>query len=299
MYNFPVFFVGRDLEKDIKNYLENVSKKAGFYLSNSAENSDIIISSESIPDGISINEKNISLYSEGNEIFLLPFSYENVDLVIIKAVSVFNKKNPLDEFSLKMKHRYKLSKFLQGLVVTMEVEDKITNMSHSQRVAFYSAKWAEHLGKSQDEIEKIKELAMLHDIGRIGLEQLMLFTPTRINEFESWELEHTITGSVFLSSLDELWFAVPVIRNHHENWDGSGYPDGLSGDEIPYYARFIGIVDWFDISTHTASSEFEGIMSVEEALVYIEKNSGSVFDPNLSESFLEFIKYYLMNNNFI
>jgi len=193
----------------------------------------------------------------------------------------------------------KISKFLQALVVTMEVEDKETKMSHSQRVAFYSEKFAEYLDWDQSKVEKVKELAMLHDIGRIGIEQLMLFTPTRINDFETWDLEHTVTGSIFLSSLDELWWAVPVIRSHHENWNGSGYPDGLSGEDIPYLARFIGIVDWFDIATHTASSEFEGMMTVDDAINYIDKKSGIIFDPVLSRDFLIFIKDFLKNNKFI
>lgn len=226
--------------------------------------------------------------------------FENIiEVAIIHAISIYKNCRPFDFLDFTEKTTKKISKFLQALVVTMEVEDKETKMSHSQRVAFYSEKFAEYLDWDQSKVEKVKELAMLHDIGRIGIEQLMLFTPTRINDFETWDLEHTVTGSIFLSSLDELWWAVPVIRSHHENWNGSGYPDGLSGEDIPYLARFIGIVDWFDIATHTASSEFEGMMTVDDAINYIDKKSGIIFDPVLSRDFLIFIKDFLKNNKFI
>ncbi|BBE31110.1 hypothetical protein OSSY52_12510 [Tepiditoga spiralis] len=305
MYNFPKIFIFKDtIQINLLKHIENISVKTAINITENKEDADVFLGKKpEIKNSVYmlINDNSVSLFIEDNEIqiFNSKNMYENIDLALIKGISISKNKNPLDLFDLKLKHKYKISKFLQGLVVTMEVEDTKTNMSHSQRVAYYCEKFAQFLNKTSEEIENIKELAMLHDIGRIGIEQLMLFTPTRINQFETWELEHTITGSIFLSSLDELWFAVPVVRGHHENWDGSGYPDGLKGEEIPYYARFIGIVDWFDIATHTATSEYEGILTPEEAIEYIEEKSGEIFDPELSKSFLKFIKDYLSKNVFI
>jgi HD-GYP domain-containing protein (c-di-GMP phosphodiesterase class II) len=299
----PIFFLDK-LNGENVLIIKNTFEKKNFKTTKDIEKANIIITydDKKIYDNktsifigenkASIRDKNTNLQIEGE--------FENIiDTVLIHAISINRKCRPFDFLGFTKKTTKKISKFLQALVVTMEVEDKDTKMSHSQRVAYYSEEFAKYLSWDKKNVEKIKELAMLHDIGRIGIEQLMLFTPTRINDFETWDLEHTVTGSIFLSSLDELWWAVPVIRSHHENWNGSGYPDSLSGEEIPYLARFIGIVDWFDIATHTASSEFEGMMTVDDAINYIDKKSGIVFDPVLSKEFLVFIKNHLKNNKFI
>lgn len=299
----PIFYLDK-LPSEYVFIIKNIFEKKNFKMSKEIDKSNIVITenvSKNFEDKIkikildseiSIEHKNCSLKVEGD--------IENIiDVAIIHSLSLLNNCRPFDFLDFTEKATKKISKFLQALVVTMEVEDKETKMSHSQRVAFYSEKFAQFMKWNKKDVEKIKELAMLHDIGRIGIEQLMLFTPTRINDFETWDLEHTVTGSIFLSSLDELWFAVPVIRSHHENWNGSGYPDNLSGEDIPYLARFIGIVDWFDIATHTASSEFEGMMTVDDAIGYIERKSGIIFDPVLSREFLDFINDYLKNNKFI
>ena len=305
MYNFPKIFIFKDnIPASLLKHIENISVKTAINITENPQEADVLLGGKSENKDVVymlIDDNKVSLFFKDNQLHVFDSKnmYENIDLALIKGISISKNKNPLDLFDLKLKHKYKISKFLQGLVVTMEVEDNKTNMSHSQRVAYYSERFAEFLNKTKEEIETIRELAMLHDIGRIGIEQLMLFTPTRINQFETWELEHTITGSIFLSSLDELWFAVPVVRSHHENWDGSGYPDGLKGEEIPYYARFIGIVDWFDISTHTATSEYEGILTPKEAIEYIEEKSGEIFDPELASKFLTFIKEYLSKNPFL
>jgi HD-GYP domain-containing protein (c-di-GMP phosphodiesterase class II) len=298
-------FIDKDLSPEIKNFLEGSFIKSGMFISTSVSQADISISRHNPQLGkysLVIRESKIEFYdTAGNVFYTLDVTDEmtDIELAIIKTISIINGRKPFDLYASKARYVNKLSKFLQGLVVTLEVEDERTNMSHSQRVALYSVEFSRYLGLDEDEQHKIKELCMLHDIGRIGLEQLMLFSPTRISEFESWDLEHTITGSIFLSSLDELWFAVPVVRSHHENWNGSGYPDGLKENEIPFYARLVGIIDWFDIATHTASSEFDGIMSVEDAIISIDKNSGKLFDPVLGPKFVLFMKQYLQTNTFL
>jgi HD-GYP domain-containing protein (c-di-GMP phosphodiesterase class II) len=299
----PIFFLDKISGEKVL-IIKNTFEKKNFKTTKNVEKADIVITYNEN----SFYENKTSIIIGDNKLFIKDKStnlqiegeFENIlDTVLIHAIATNIKCRPFDFLDFTEKTTNKISKFLQALVVTMEVEDKETKMSHSQRVAYYSEEFAKYLNWDKKNIKKVKELAMLHDIGRIGIEQLMLFTPTRINDFETWDLEHTVTGSIFLSSLDELWWAVPVIRSHHENWNGSGYPDGLSGEEIPYLARFIGIVDWFDIATHTASSEFEGMMTVDEAINYIDKKSGIVFDPVLSKDFLEFIKNHLKNNKFI
>jgi HD-GYP domain-containing protein (c-di-GMP phosphodiesterase class II) len=305
MKEIPAIFLNCLNNKSLSLFVDNEISKMRLKKTSDVNEANIVITDNDLIENminIFVSETH-SIVSDnsGNVVMDLKKGKDKafIELALINAVSVYFNKSSLELFDLKIRQKNKISKFLQALVVTMEVEDAKTKMSHSQRVSYYSGLFAKFLNKSNDEIEKICELSMLHDIGRIGIEQLMLFTPTRINDFETWDLEHTITGSVFLSSLDELWFAVPTIRSHHEHWDGTGYPDSLFGEEIPYYARFIGLIDWFDLATHTASSEFEGIMSCDDALNYIKENSGSIFDPLLGLQFFDFMKEYLKNNKFI
>ncbi|PLV59439.1 HD-GYP domain-containing protein [Thermotoga sp. KOL6] len=183
--------------------------------------------------------------------------------------------------------RRMVSGLLQAMVVLMEIEDE-NGWSHSQRVAKLAERVGKELSLSEERISRLKEYAMLHDVGKIGIEQLMLYTPTRLRIFENYPQDHTIMGSIFLASLEVLWDAVPIVRHHHENWDGSGYPDGLKGEEIPLEARIISVCDYYDVLTNFVSSEWEGRTKThEEAIELIKKESGKRFDPKVVEAFLK------------
>ncbi|AEH52006.1 HD-GYP domain-containing protein [Pseudothermotoga thermarum] len=179
------------------------------------------------------------------------------------------------------------SGILQALVVLLEVEDK-EGFSHSQRVAKLAKKMGERLNLSEKDLALLVEGAMLHDVGKIGIEQLMMFSPARIREIESTSRDHTIVGSIYLASIELLWDLVPIVRSHHERWDGTGYPDGLKGEEIPFFARIIAICDYYDELTNFVSSEWgPDPKTKEEALQMIQKQSGKMFDPKLVEVFVE------------
>ena len=183
-----------------------------------------------------------------------------------------------------------VSGILQGMITLMEVEDK-DGYSHSQRVAQLAVKFGKHLGFSDDDLERLKEHAMLHDVGKIGIEQLMLYSPTRIRIFENLSQDHTILGSIYLSTIELLWDVIPTVRYHHERWDGKGYPDGLKGEEIPYFARIVAICNLYDNLTHFISSEWESnIKTPEEALEIIEKEAGKSLDPKLTKAFVEMMR---------
>ncbi len=183
-----------------------------------------------------------------------------------------------------------VSGILQGMITLMEVEDE-DGYSHSQRVASLAVRFGKYLGLSDEDLEKLKEHAMLHDVGKIGIEQLMLYSPTRIRLFENLPQDHTILGSIYLSTIEFLWDVIPTVRHHHERWDGKGYPDGLKGMEIPYFARIISICNFYDNLTHFVTSEWEGgPKSPEEALEIIESEAGKMFDPDLAKKFVEMMR---------
>lgn len=183
-----------------------------------------------------------------------------------------------------------VSGILQGMITLMEVEDK-DGYSHSQRVAQLAVKFGKYLGFSDEDLERLKEHAMLHDVGKIGIEQLMLYSPTRIRIFENLSQDHTILGSIYLSTIELLWDVIPTVRYHHERWDGKGYPDGLKGEEIPYFARIVAICNLYDNLTHFISSEWESnIKTPQEALEIIENEAGKSLDPKLAKAFVEMMR---------
>ncbi|KLO23897.1 MULTISPECIES: HD-GYP domain-containing protein [unclassified Marinitoga] len=266
------------------------------------DNAEIIISNkkEKIEKPyILLDNEQLSLIENGKIISIFDFSIENFQILLLKLLSKIFKEEPFNLLYLLEEKRREIGEFIKNLIVLFEVEDKKSSMSHTQRVAFYSKKFAEYLGKTKEDINLIYDLAMLHDVGRIGIEQLMLFSKTRVFDLEEWDLEHTVAGSVFLANRRELWYAMDVVRSHHEHWDGTGYPDHLKGEEIPYFARFIGVIDWFDWATHTATSEHFGILSPDEAIDYIIFNLGKKFDPILGKDFANFLKDFLSKEKFI
>lgn len=183
-----------------------------------------------------------------------------------------------------------VSGILQAMVVLMEVEDK-AGFSHSQRVTKLAEKVGLKLGFSEKELGLLIEASMLHDVGKIGIEQLMMYTPTRIRFLEGMPRDHTAMGSIYLSTIEFLWDLVPAVRSHHERWDGRGYPDGLKGEEIPLFARIIAICDYYDELTHFVTSEWGiGPKKKDEALKMIQDQSGKMFDPRLVEIFVQIVE---------
>ena len=195
------------------------------------------------------------------------------------------------EFFIERRFARKLvSSLLQSMVVMMEVEDE-NGKSHSQRVTDLSIELGKELGYDDEKLELLREGAMLHDVGKIGIEQLMLYTPTRMRIFENMPQDHTIVGTIFLASLRLMDDIIPIVRSHHEKWDGTGYPDGLRGEEIPEMARIVAVCDWFDNAVNFVSSELASdTLSVEEALKFIENERGKSFDPRIAGVFCWMIR---------
>lgn len=232
----------------------------------------------------------VELYDSGKLIAQFvnePSVYDSIWVFVKSFVDKEDAKSALTSYKFARKV---ISGILQAMVVLMEVEDK-HGFSHSQRVARLCVRMGERLGLNSKEMSLLKECAMLHDVGKIGIEQLMMYTPTRIRIFENMPQDHAVMGAIYLSSIEYLWDVVPAVRSHHERWDGKGYPDGLKGEEIPLFARIIGICDYFDELTHFVTSEWgTGPKTEPEALAMIEAQSGKMFDPKLVEIFVQLKK---------
>ena len=192
-----------------------------------------------------------------------------------QKIEVEKSKQQTERISLQM---------MQTLATTIEAKDEYTR-GHSYRVAEYAALIAKELGWSQDEIINLKHAAHLHDIGKIGIPDSVLNKPTQLTEDEDNLLKkHTIIGAEILKDVTLIPHVAEVTRNHHEHYDGSGYPDGLAGTEIPIYARIIAVADCYDAMN--SRRIYRNALSQDEIYEEILKNKGTQFDPEIADIFL-------------
>lgn len=237
-----------------------------------------------------LEEKGIFGYVDGKKQFMIEDKINNKNLFLAVNWFLEHNKNSNFDFCSPYSMRRRIIAVLEPFIVLMEVEDE-KGYSHSQRVAALFINFAKTLGMKEAEKKLFIHYAMLHDVGRIGVEQLMLYSPTRLRTFEETGQDHTITGSVYISTLEILNDFVPFVRNHHERYDGKGFPDNLKGEEIPYWVRVLTIVNWYDNALNTVDSEFStGVMKPHEALEVINNDNGKLFDPELAVKFVEFME---------
>jgi putative nucleotidyltransferase with HDIG domain len=173
---------------------------------------------------------------------------------------------------------------IEALAVAINAKDEVTH-EHVLRVQIYSAGVARILGCSDLEIEALKAGALLHDIGKIAVPDYILNKPGKLTaaEFEKMKL-HTIAGAQILSRVEFPYPIVPVVRHHHERWDGKGYPDGMAGEEIPLTARILSVVDCFDAVRE--DRQYRKGLSREDAINLIMQGSGTQYDPRVVGTFI-------------
>ncbi|MGI6551476.1 MAG: HD-GYP domain-containing protein [Syntrophomonadales bacterium] len=147
----------------------------------------------------------------------------------------------------------------------------------------------------QDQINLLSYAAFLHDIGKIEIDREVLNKADSLSQEEWGELmQNPQWGSDIVKAVSQLQSIVPIIRHHHENYDGTGYPDGLAGDDIPLLARIIRVVDSYDAMI--SHLPYKKARSILEAIEELRSNAGTRFDPDLVEHFLEIIKVQLKSN---
>ena len=176
---------------------------------------------------------------------------------------------------------------LQRLARAAEFRDDDSG-EHTQRVGEMAALVAHELGMSNDEVEVMWRAAPLHDVGKIAISDLILLKPGKLTteEFETMKM-HTTTGAELLSGgrSELVKMAASIAVSHHERWDGSGYPYGLKGEDIPLPGRIVAIVDVFDALTH--KRPYKTVWSEAEALAEIQSQNGKQFDPRVVAAFLK------------
>jgi HD-GYP domain-containing protein (c-di-GMP phosphodiesterase class II) len=172
---------------------------------------------------------------------------------------------------------------IEGLSRALELRDRETE-GHAHRVADMSTKLAQRLGISGEELERARQGALLHDIGKIGIPDKILRKPGKLNAQE-WSImkQHPLYAYNVLSQIDSLRPALAIPLHHHERWDGNGYPHGLHGESIPLAARVFAVIDVFDALT--SDRPYRPAWSKEQAIKHIIAEAGRQFDPRVVEEF--------------
>lgn len=192
-----------------------------------------------------------------------------------------NFSNVYKKFELAYSECLKVSDNINHL------EDEYTKQ-HSNRVASYAVLIGKKLNLDEESLDTLRIGGMFHDIGKSGISTNILFKNSSLNNDEFSQMKkHTYIGSDILGHSPIFNDIIPIVKYHHEKYDGNGYPEGLKGNQIPLFARIISIADTFDAMTSTRS--YRDALPIEIAKEEIQKCSGSQFDPEIVKAFLEIL----------
>ncbi|MFH1776892.1 MAG: HD domain-containing phosphohydrolase [Candidatus Omnitrophota bacterium] len=235
--------------------------------------------------GAGTHERVIKTLEVGASDFIAkPFNFENLKNTVRRlAGSVTREKASLSPIEKILKQS--CLDILTALASTLDAKDSYTR-GHSERVRQYAVRIAEGMEVAPEEVEVIEFAAMLHDIGKIAVNDIILQKPEKLNK-EEWDVvkKHPIVGSDILERLTLLHSEQPIVRHHHERFDGRGYPDGLKKEEIPLGARILAVADSFDAMT--SRRPYRNAFTIEQAQQELVKNKKSQFDPKIVDVFLK------------
>lgn len=222
--------------------------------------------------------------------------FDQLLLLIESGIKAIAQMNLIKDINAELKDaNEKLEKAylesIQMLRYTVEAKDTYTR-GHSDRVSEYSVLLGKHLGLSEDELKTLKIGGLFHDIGKIGVPDSILLKTSKLTDDEYSEIKnHPSIGAHILSDATIFQDIIPVVKYHHERFDGNGYPSKLKEENIPYLARITSIADSFDAMT--SKRTYRDSMPLDIVKSELEKNKGSQFDPALTDVFLD-----ILNNHY-
>jgi putative nucleotidyltransferase with HDIG domain len=200
------------------------------------------------------------------------------------AIAIENAElfQDLEQSNMELTHAYNAT--IEGWSYALDLRDRETE-GHTKRVTKVALELAEALGVNKKNLIQIQRGALLHDIGKMGVPDLILFKEGPLNAKE-WEImqKHPVLAFEMLSQIEYLTPALDIPYCHHEKWDGTGYPRGLAGEEIPLAARIFAVVDVWDALR--SNRPYRAAWSDEKTRAYILENSGTHFDPNIVDVFI-------------
>lgn len=222
--------------------------------------------------------------------------FDQLLLLIESGIKAISQMNLIRKINLELKDTYdKLEKAylesIETLRYTVEAKDTYTR-GHSDRVSAYSVLLGEKLGLSEKELNDLKIGGLFHDIGKIGVPDSILLKDSKLTDDEYSEIKnHPAIGAHILSNATIFSDIIPIVKHHHERFDGFGYPGKLKGEEIPYLARITAVADAFDAMT--SKRTYRNSLSLDIVKAELEKCKGTQFDPECADAFLD-----ILNNDY-
>ena len=211
----------------------------------------------------------------------------------IKSIEQMNEikriNEELSETYEKLERAYLDS--IQTLRYTVEAKDPYTR-GHSDRVSAFAVVLGKYLGLSEADLRTLEVGGLFHDIGKIGIPDSILLKQAKLTDDEYSEIKnHPSIGAHILCNAAIFQDIIPIVKHHHERYDGRGYPSQLKGEEIPYLARITAVVDTFDAMT--SKRTYRNAIPLEDVKAEIERCSGTQFDPEIAKAFLD-----ILNNHY-
>ncbi len=210
---------------------------------------------------------------------VLSFVYRSYNLYLTKL------QNEKERAEAERSHAQEMSSLhlrtIEALALAIEAKDETTN-EHLQRVQIYAIEVGRELGLPPSELDALRAAALLHDIGKLAVPEHIISKPGKLTpeEFEKMKI-HPVVGAEILECVQFPYDVAPIVRSHHEKWDGSGYPDGLSGDDIPIGARILSAVDCLDALA--SDRQYRRALPLDQAMEKVMADGGKAFDPRVVE----------------
>ena len=207
---------------------------------------------------------------------------------LIIRVIVHNMEKDLEKARLsEAELRKSYDQTLEAWAKVLEYRDRETE-GHSRRLVELSTRLSQALGLGEEEIVHMRYGALMHDIGKLAIPDHILLKPSKLEDDEKEIIrKHPSLAKQMLSEIPFLQPAVVIAYSHHERWDGTGYPEGLKGEEIPLYARIFTVVDTWDALR--SNRPYRSAWSKTDAITYLKENKGIIFDPDILDAFLQLI----------
>ena len=222
--------------------------------------------------------------------------FDQLLLLIESGIKAISQMNLIKDINNELKDTYdrlerSYMESIQTLRYTVEAKDSYTR-GHSDRVSEYSVLISKYMGLSESDLNTLRIGGLFHDVGKIGIPDSILLKTEKLTDDEYSEIKnHPTIGAHILSTATIFQDLIPIVKHHHEKYDGTGYPGKLKGEEIPFFARIAAVADTFDAMTSKRS--YRDPLSLDIVKAEIERCKGSQFDPKIADVFLD-----ILNNHY-
>ncbi len=222
--------------------------------------------------------------------------FDQLLLLIESGIKAIAQMNLIKNIHSELKDTYEkleqsYMESIQTLRYTVEAKDTYTR-GHSDRVSEYSVLIGKHLGLCSDDLKALQIGGLFHDVGKISVPDSILLKTDKLTDNEYSEIKnHPTIGSHILSTASIFHNIIPIVKHHHERYDGNGYPSKLKGLDIPYFARITAVADTFDAMTSRRT--YRNALPVDTVIAEIQRCKGTQFDPDVADVFLD-----ILNNHY-